>query len=134
MMTTHAVPYDDEAYLHKRSLAARSSLSLSPDGQWVAVVVQGLTSGQTATTERDEAEPLVAVSGEMTGSEVVVVNTQTGQMQRPFSVFYSSCWLAWSPDGKWLALLAQAGEQRYPRLALWSLGEAAPRIFEAAQV
>lgn len=133
-MTTQTVPYNDEAYLHKRALAARSSLSLSPDGQWGAIVVKGFASGQTVPSEHDEAEPLVALAEEMVGSEVVIVNMLTGQMQRPFRSFDASCLPVWSPEGKWLALLTQSGRRRYSRLTLWSIGCEAPYIFEKARV
>jgi len=128
------VPYNDEAYLHKRAQAARSSLTLSPDGQWGAFTVKGFASAQTTSSEQDEAEPLVALDEGVVGSEVVIINMLTGQMKRPFSFFDASCLPVWSPDGKWLALLTQTGRRCYPRLTIWSFESEAPCIFDKARV
>jgi hypothetical protein len=133
-MTMQTVPYNDEAYLHRRVLAARSSLSLSPDGQWGAIVVKGLASVPTVPSAQGEAELLVALAEEMVGSEVVIVNMLTGQMQRPFRSFDASCLPVWSPDGKRLALLTQSGRRRYSHFTLWSIGSEEPCIFEKARV
>ncbi|MBW3637071.1 MAG: prolyl oligopeptidase family serine peptidase, partial [Armatimonadetes bacterium] len=88
--------------------------------------------GDDADDGRDEAEPLQAVAEELAGCEVVVVNTQSGEMLRPFRDFRTSFLPAWSPDGRFLALLCQDGERRYPRLTLWEKGQGEPRVFEAA--
>jgi hypothetical protein len=94
-----AAPYNDELYLHKRSLAVRSSLSLSPDGRLAAVTIQGLAS-DVENSKPVEAKWLDAISEEIVGSEVLVVNLESGEITRPFQTFCTSFLPAWSPDGR----------------------------------
>ncbi|MBW3636395.1 MAG: hypothetical protein KY445_08015, partial [Armatimonadetes bacterium] len=46
------VPYDDEAYLRQKMMPFRASLALSPDGQWIALVLRGFVTGDDADEDR----------------------------------------------------------------------------------
>ena len=130
-----AAQFDIESWLHKKEMADRVPMALSPDGQWMAVMLVELPeSDQAVTSGPAEVEPVKAVEQALTGSEVVLVQLATGEVSHPFAKYMGSYQPCWSPDSKTLALLIQTDLHRYPRLALWSLGQEAPRVFDTACV
>jgi dipeptidyl aminopeptidase/acylaminoacyl peptidase len=116
-----AAPFDSEQDLARRWPDRRAPLALSPDGRTLAVVVAELAREAPAGVPR-EASPVRAVSDELAGAEVVLVDVATGALERPFRAHASSTYPAWSPDGAALAVAVQDARTRYPRQAVWKPG------------
>ena len=127
-------PFDLEQWLGRREPAYMVPLTVSADGKWLAVTMCGLVrEGATnAVSQPKEAGMFEAASEDLAGSEVFIVERETGQVTRPFHLFAASYSPVWSPSGRKLALAIQDSPTRLPRIAIWSPDDATPRIFVEA--
>src|SRR4051812_3973929 len=73
-------------------------LHLSPDGRWLTLSVR--------PTYQDAAQQGQWLNEEVIGSQVLIADTTTGEVTRPFPEAASSWGGQWSPDGRWLAAYA----------------------------
>jgi len=108
----------------------RVPLHLSPDGRWLTVSVRkGKKSppGPLRSGFRADGVNLFAV-----GSDVLVINTQTGEVRRPFPQGSTSWGAQWAPDGDRLAACLQ--HEGMACLAVWHLGTGQWQEFPQAPV
>ncbi len=125
-----------EKCLDLKSPGDRAPLAVSPDGKWVAVTIHGLLSSENSTrsTEPPEGEIFDFASDWMLGSEVLIVECDSGKIVRPFRKFVSSSMPVWQPGGSELAVALQSSSRKFHRIALWTPGQDAPKLFPDAVV
>lgn len=129
-----AVPFEIERWFQKKNPAVRVPISLSADGKWLAIAMHGLATegSMNANPLPKEGDASETVSEEASGSEIWIVERETGEITRPFKNFVGSYGPVWSPAGAMLAFEVQDSPTRYPRVAAWSPEENLPRIYEEA--
>ena len=126
--------FDIDLWLARKEQAYMTPITISADGKWLAVLMKGVnsegpTSDNTATREGAMFE---TASEDLAGSEVFVVERETGKVTRPFQKYSGSYSPVWSPTETKLSLAIQDSPFRFPRLAVWSPGANEPKIFAAA--
>ncbi len=131
-----AAPFDIEQWLQLKKPALRVPISLSADGRWIAIMMQGhIREGVSLQASLPpEGTVLETASDEVAGSEIWIVERATGQIVRPFESFAGSYGHVWSPTGATLVVETQDAPIRYPRVALWSPENEALGINEALRV
>ncbi|CAN5519637.1 S9 family peptidase [soil metagenome] len=130
-----AVPFDIEQWMQKKEPAYMARIAVSADGKWLAVAMTGLVTEGSANAAAlpQEGGMFEVASEDLAGSEVWIIERQTGKVTRPFQKFAGSFSPVWAPVGAKLSLAVQDSPTRYARIAIWSPGDAEPRIFADAK-
>lgn len=86
-----------------------SAPDISPDGQWLSLSIKPITRGDTTLFSGEGYAPYTmhGVPTTTVGSQIVLVNTQTGEMLHPFPENMTSWGGQWSSDGTQLAACVQ---------------------------
>lgn len=109
-------------------------ITVSADGKWLAIMMAGVVreGGAKSSSLPKEAGIFEAVSEDLAGAEVFIVERETGTVTRPFQQFAASFSPAWAPAGATLALAVQDSITRLPRVATWTPDGGGPHIFSDA--
>ena len=100
-------------------------IAASPDGIRLAVAVQSYSRKRGGTGIDDEYLPTGLVDLQE-GSEIWLVNVQSGEARNLTPNWGTSCCPAWSPDGKRLAFYSDKHETA--QLWIWEVGEDEPQL------
>ena len=90
-------PFSTDDFFRLREPTFRVPMHLSPDGQLLSLTIRSRSHGKL---ERDQSFTPEGIPGEMVGSQVLVVDTQTGDAQTPFGPDATSWAGMWSPSGR----------------------------------
>ena len=112
-------PLSIEDALRVRSFEGYSPIEFSPNGRWLAYAVH---DNQRVHSTGENDEKLYAATGVMKrvqGSDVWVSDTESGK-ERNLTGGRGDNWRPnWSPDGRYLAFLANRDDSGQTRLWLW---------------
>lgn len=123
-------PLPIEEALAIRTLAGRSPIGLSPDGQWLAYTVQDRSRQHTTGDARYFYYGPTGVFVEASGTDVWITDLRSRQ-SRNLTEGKGSAWSAtWSPDGSQLAFYSD----RDGAARLWIWDKASGRMRRAADV
>ena len=100
-------------------------IAASPDGTQLAVAVQSYSRKRVGTGIDDQYLPTGLV-GLQEGSEIWLVNVQSGESRNLTPNWGTSYCPAWSPDGKRLAFYSDKHETA--QLWIWEVGEDEPQL------
>jgi dipeptidyl aminopeptidase/acylaminoacyl peptidase len=129
-----STPGDIDQWLSLREPGYMAPITISADGKWLAVMMKGAVSEGSVDTAGlpKEVGTFEAVSADLAGSEVFIIERATGQILHPFQKYAASFSPVWAPSGETLLLAVQDSPSRLPRLATWSPGDNATHVFTAA--
>ena len=129
-----STPGDIDQWLSLREPGYMAPITISADGKWLAVMMKGSVSEGSADAAGlpKEVGTFEAVSADLAGSEVFIVERATGNILRPFQKYCASYSPVWAPSGETLLLAVQDSPTRIPRLATWSPSDSAMHVFPDA--
>jgi len=129
-----STPVDIDQWLSLREPGYMAPITISADGKWLAVMMKGSVSEGSADAAGlpKEVGTFEAVSADLAGSEVFIVERATGKILHPFQKYAASYSPVWAPTGQTLLLAVQDSPTRLPRLATWSPGDNAMHVFHDA--
>jgi dipeptidyl aminopeptidase/acylaminoacyl peptidase len=110
------LPVEDILREHSFGGSGWSTIDLSPDGKWVAYIVED--AGKAESHDR-EAAIRTGVPFGTTGEDIYVLNTEAGTA-RSLTEGKSENWLLkWSPNGRYLAFLTDRDGSGQAKLWVW---------------
>ena len=133
--TPASTPGDIDQWLSLREPGYMAPITISSDGKWLAVMMKGGVSegsGDAAGAPM-EVGTFDAVSADLAGSEVYIIERDTGKILHPFQQFTASYSPVWAPSGETLVLAVQDSPSRIPRLATWTPGDNSVHTFPGAK-
>lgn len=110
----NALPIED--VLRRRSFANLSSIEVSPDGRWLAYVVEGR---EIPKPNKQGEAPLSEDSGYVSSKDVWLLNVDTGEIKNVSNGGGKSSSPKWSPDGQLLAFVSDRNGGGQARLWIW---------------
>ena len=105
-------------------------IAVSPNGTQLAVAVQSY-SRKRVGAENDTYLP-TGLSGLQEGSEIWIINVQSGESRNLTPNWGTSYRPAWSPDGKRLAFYSD--KHKTAQVWIWEVGEDVPRLVSDVRV
>src|SRR6266850_2913855 len=125
-------PLPVEEALHSSTFAPRVPTSLSSDGQWVAFTLNQARKFRNPDQFRYSRITPSGAPVELTGSEIWIVNTRTGEL-RNITEGEGTSWLpVWSPNGESLAFYSDRGGGSH--LWIWQKSSGVLRQVSSARV
>ena len=112
---TSALPVEEALKL--RSFGQLMAPAFSPDGKWLAYTIR---NNQGAKSVGEEAYARTGVPSWALGTDICIVNTETGEIQN-LTGGQADNWLpVWSPDGQHLAFISDRDSRGQARLWTWA--------------
>lgn len=120
-----------EVFLSLREAAYSTPMSISPDGRTLAITLQG-SHDHFARDQNPHLPQLPYVEEGLLGAEVILVDTASGEMLRPFPEGSMSWTPTWSPDGAMLA--AYVAVDGASCLGIWDAKQHRARLLDKVTV
>jgi len=102
-------PLSVEESLGMKRFASSSTVSLSPDGSWIAYSIQDQRRLHSGGIEKNSALTKTMVFWMFEGSDVWITSTKSGVSKNITAGMGSSWGASWSPDGESLAFYSDRG-------------------------
>ena len=116
-LAQNASPLSVEDALRVRSFGPLMPVSFSPNGKWLAYVIQ---NNERVRSVDEDTWARTGVRGWNTGTDICVFNTQSGET-RNLTQETGDNWLpVWSPDSQYLAFLSNRDGSGQARLWIWN--------------
>ena len=123
-------PLPIEETIRTRSFVEDSPLAFSPDGEWISYVLRD----DTAIRADEETFVRTGIPARSYGGKIWIVNRKTGENQT-ISEYAGSSWdPTWSPDGHYLAFLADRRGNGEARLWLWDARQRESRMLSPLRI
>ena len=126
----HVLPIEDAIKTH--ALGEMSPLALSPDGRFLAYMVQ---DNQRLLVQKEPELATYLRTGVNTRSrqgDLWLTDTNTGRTRSLTNELGSNWDPVWSPDGRYLAFLSDVGEDEQTRVWVWDVAH--DRLRQASDV
>ena len=119
-----------EAILSIERLTPSDPIAVSPDGTHLAVAVQSYTRKRVGAGEGSYLP--TGLSGPYEGSEMWIINVQSGDSRNLTPNWGTSYRPAWSPDGTQLAFYSD--KHQIAQVWVWEVGDTEPRLANDVRV
>ncbi len=105
-----------EDALRFRKFADLAPMAISPDRKWLAFSIR---DNQRARTVDDKAWALTGVRDIFTGTDIYVLNLESGAMTNVTGGMHDNFQTVWSPDSQYLAFISDRDGSNQAKLWLW---------------